>query len=379
MKHDTMEPETEKTSEQAPEKKSNKKFIVIFVSLIVVGGGYGLIKYFHSKKHIETDDAQISALISPVIPHVSGYISRVYVVDNQHVEKGDTLIVLDDRDFKVGLASAQADQQAAVSNLAIAEAGFPVNRAKVNVSHAAVSTIDAQIEAANVHIWQTQNDYLRYLNALKDGGVTQQQYDAALAAKESAERQLAVLQAQRSGMSKQTEVISSQTQVNKGQVSAAQALVAKSEAMVRTAELSLSYTLLIAEVSGQVSKVNLQPGQYVQQGQALFSIVPQGTKWVVANFKETQLRKMEVGQKVMIDVDAFPGLKVEAFVSSFSPATGAAVSLLPPDNASGNFVKVVQRLPVKIEFLHPEDRQLQKLSIGLNVQVDVMIDSLILR
>lgn len=375
-----MEPTAKKDSESIPDKKkTNHRFIIFFVFLILIGGIYGVIKFLHSKKHIVTDDAQIGALISPVIPHVSGYISRVYVSDNERVLKGDTLLLLDDRDFKVKLADAEASRQSAEGNLTIAKAGLPVNKANVNVADASVNTINAQINAARVTIWRTSSDFIRYSNALKEGGVTQQQYEEALASKQSAERQLDVLLAQKSEASKQTVVISSERTINDGQISAAQAMLLKSEAEVASAKLTLSYTIITAEVDGQVSKINLQSGQYVQEGQALFSIVPQGAKWVVANFKETQLKKMRIGQKVLITVDAFPDAKLEGVVSSFSPLTGAAQSLLPPDNASGNFVKIVQRLPVKIEFLRPEQERIEKLSVGLNVVVDILIDSLILK
>src|SRR5690606_23163321 len=219
---------------------------------------------------------------------------------------GDTLLLLDDRDFKVKLADAEAGRQSAEGNLMIAKAGLPINRANINVAGANVNTIDAQIDAARVNIWRTNNDFIRYSNALKNGGVTQQQYDEARAAKQSAERQLDVLLAQKSEASKQTVVVSSERSINDGQVSAAEAMLLKSEAGVAAAKLTLSYSVITAEVDGQVSKVNLQTGQYVQEGQALFSIVPQGAKWVIANFKETQLKKMKIGQKVRISVDAFP-------------------------------------------------------------------------
>jgi membrane fusion protein (multidrug efflux system) len=375
-----MEPIAEKDPESIPDKKkTNHRFVIFFVLLVLVGGTYGIIKFLHAKKHIVTDDAQIGALISPVIPHVSGYISKVYVSDNERVLKGDTLLLLDDRDFKVKLADAEAGRQSAEGNLMIAKAGLPINRANINVAGANVNTIDAQIDAAKVNIWRTNNDFIRYSNALKNGGVTQQQYDEARAAKQSAERQLDVLLAQKSEASKQTVVVSSERSINDGQVSAAEAMLLKSEAGVAAAKLTLSYSVITAEVDGQVSKVNLQTGQYVQEGQALFSIVPQGAKWVIANFKETQLKKMKIGQKVRISVDAFPDAELVGVVSSLSPASGAAQAPLPPDNASGNFVKVVQRVPVKIEFLHPEDEEMEKLSVGLNVVVDVLVDSLIQR
>ena len=138
--------------------------------------------------------------------------------------------------------------------------------------------------------------------------------------------------------------------------------------------MNLSYSVITAPADGLVSKVNVQPGQFLQAGQSLFSIVLNDDLWVVANFKETQFDKMKIGQKVLIHVDAFPSHEFEAKVASFSPATGARFALLPPDNASGNFVKVVQRLPVRIEFVRPDDQMVKQLRPGMNVDVDVHLD-----
>jgi membrane fusion protein (multidrug efflux system) len=357
-------------AEEAKKPKSNR-FAIIFGVLILAGGAYGTVKYLHAQKHEETDDAQVESLISPVIPRVSGYIKEIRVVDNQMVKKGDTLIILDDRDYAVKLQEAEAGVASAQSNVSVAGAGIPVVSANVSSAQSNINTVDAQIEQAKVTVWRTTQDYNRYANLIKDHTITQQQYEQALAAKETAERQLDVLKAQRQNATRQTSAIGEQKSVYASQVAAANAGVKQRQAEVNAAQLNLSYTVITAAVDGQVSRVNLQPGQLLQAGQALFNIVPENSIWIVANFKETQLTKMKIGQKVIINVDAFPGHEFEAKLTSFSPATGSKFSLLPPDNSSGNFVKVVQRLPVKIEFVNLKDEKLKLLRAGMNVDVDV--------
>jgi membrane fusion protein (multidrug efflux system) len=355
-------------------KPKSKRFAIVFGVLVLAGGSYGLVKYLHAQKHEETDDAQVDAHISPVIPRVSGYIKEIRIKDNQLVRKGDTLLVLDDRDFKIKVEEAEAALAAAQSNASVAGAGIPVANANIVTSEANVNTVEAQIEASKVNVWRANEDFKRYENLIKDHSITQQQYEQALAAKQTAERQLQVLQAQKQGAARQTAAISQQRNVSQGQVSVANATIKQRQAELDAALLNLSYTVITAAVDGQVSKVNLQPGQLLQAGQGLFNVVPDDTKWVVANFKETQLTKMKLGQKVIIKVDAYPDHDFEGKVTSFSPATGSKFSLLPPDNASGNFVKVVQRLPVKIEFTNPQDSRLKQLRAGMNVLVDVHLN-----
>ncbi|MFT4061041.1 MAG: HlyD family secretion protein [Edaphocola sp.] len=339
--------------------------------MVLVAGTYGVIKYMHGQKHEETDDAQIESLISPVIPRVSGYIKEVRVKDNQVVKKGDTLVILDDRDFQVKLAEAEAGLAAAQSNVQVAGAGVPVVNANVTTAQSNIATVDAQIEAAKVNVWRANQDFARYENLIKDHSITQQQYEQALAAKQTAERQLDILKAQKQNAQKQTAAIGSQKNVSEGQVAVASAAVKQRLADVAAAQLNLGYTVITAAEDGTVSRVNLQPGQLVQAGQSLFNVVPESALWVVGNFKETQLEKMKIGQKVIIKVDAYPDHEFEAQITSFSPATGSKFSLLPPDNASGNFVKVVQRLPVRIDFTNKSDARLKQLRPGMNVLVDV--------
>ncbi|MEO6071291.1 MAG: HlyD family secretion protein [Chitinophagaceae bacterium] len=357
----------------APKKKS-KVFLIILVLLVLAGGFIGITKYRHGQRHEETDDAQIAANISPVIPRISGYVTDVRVTDNQRVKKGDTLLVLDDRDMKIKLEQAEAALETAQSNLSAARTTTSAASANIGSSRAAVGTIDAQIAVAKVSIGRTQQDFQRYANLIQDHAVTQQQYDQAKAAKESAEKQLQVLEQQRIQATQQTSAVASQSSATGSQIGVANSIIKQRVADVDNAKLNLSYTVLTAPADGLISKVNVQPGQFLQAGQSFFSIVLNNDLWVIANFKETQLAKMQEGQKVMIHVDAFPKHDFEAKITSFSGATGSSFSVLPPDNASGNFIKVVQRIPVKIEFTNPSDSLLSRIRAGMNATADVHLD-----
>src|SRR5690606_25399625 len=323
--------------------------------------------------------------ISPVIPKVSGYIQKIYVQDNQVVQKGDTLLVIDDSDYKIRVAEAEANLLAAKGQLRAADAGIltsntniVTSQAGANAALANVSTADANIEAAKVQVWRTQNDFDRYAALYESQSITKQQYEQALAAKETAEKQLKILEEQKKAAEKQAAQVAqqvnstrTQTQVSESQKDVANANIKQAEANLENAKLNLSYTVIVAAESGKVSKIDLQNGQLVQAGQALFSLIPDNNTWVVANFKETQMENIRPGQKVEIDVDAFSKHKFEGKIESISPATGAKFALLPPDNASGNFVKTVQRIPVKITFSNPNDELMKLLRPGMNVVVDV--------
>ena len=355
-------------------KKRNPVFIIILAILIIGGGWFGITKYVHSRHHEETDDAQISADIVPVIPHVAGYVKQVLVNDNQLVKRGDTLLILDDRDYRIKVEEAEAALATAQTNLQTARATTAAAKANIATSQASVGTVDAEIEAAKVNVWRTSQDYERYANLIKDHSITQQQYEQAFAAKQTAEKQLVILEQQKKQASGQSDAVAQQSNATAQQINVANAAIRQKEVDVDAAELNLSYTVIIAQQDGLVSKINVQSGQYVQPGQALFSVVHSNEVWVVAKFKETQLNKMREGQNVVVTADAFPKHKFQARLSSFSPATGSTFALLPPDNASGNFVKVVQRLPVKIEFTDISDPLVRKLRPGLNVSVDVHLD-----
>jgi len=365
---------TQKTNSNAAPKKRSRAFLFVLIALVIAGGAFGISKYAHSKHHEETDDAQVEANINPVIPKIPGYVTEVRVKDNQRVKKGDTLLLLDDRDLKIKLEQAEAALGTAQSNLSTAKATTNASQANIATSQAAIGAADAQIEAAKVNVWQATQDYNRYANLIKDHSVTQQQFENAQAAKERAEKQLLVLQQQKMQAAKQTSAVASQSSATSTQIGAANATIKQRQVDVDDAKLNLSYTVITAPSDGILSKVNVQAGQFLQAGQATFSVVQDDDIWVVANFKETQFDDLRPGQKVIVEVDALPGHEFEAKLSSFSPATGSRFALLPPDNASGNFVKTVQRLPVKIEFTNQQDSLVKQLKAGMNVTVDVHLD-----
>ena len=358
---------------EAPPKKS-RFFVIVLLLLVISGAWFGITKYQHGQHHEETDDAQVEANISPVIPRVSGYVKSVRVKDNEVVKKGDTLLVLDDRDLALKVNQAEAALATAMSNKTAAQANTHAAEAGVNSTRAGISTLDAQMENAKIAVWRATQDYERYANLIKDHSITQQQYEQSLAAKQTAEKQLLVLQRQKEQLLQQTNTVASQSNATSSQVNIAEALIKQRQVDLAEAKLNLSYGVILAQEDGLVSKVNVQEGQFLQAGQSLLNIVLNGNTWVVGNFKETQLEKMRIGQKVTVHADAYPGHPFEAMISSFSPATGSKFSLLPPDNSSGNFVKVVQRLPVKIGFTNEKDTAVKLLRPGMNVSVDVHLN-----
>jgi membrane fusion protein (multidrug efflux system) len=355
-----------------PKKKPNKKIVIAIAVLVTIGLVYGVYKFIHSLSHENTDDAQIEANMSPIIPHVGGYILHVYVKDNQSVNKGDTLFVIDNRDYKIKLEQAKANLAAAESGLSVSKASIGSYQAHAATATAQVKTATETIASANIKLWRAQNDFERYDNLYKNHSITTQQYEQALAAKQEAENQLQILKNQKKATTSQKNAANTQTEVSKKQVAVAEANVKSAQALVDAAKLNMDYTIVTAPIDGQLSSVRLQEGQFVQPGQALFYLVNTKEKWVIANFKETQLKKMKVGQKVTIKADAYPDESFEGTITTFSPATGARFSLLPPDNATGNFVKTIQRLPVKIDFTKNNNLDaLQKLRSGMNVVIDV--------
>jgi membrane fusion protein (multidrug efflux system) len=356
-------------------KKTNTRFILILTVLIVLGGTYGTYKYMHSLSHEETDDAQIEKKMNPIIPRVSGYVDKVYIKDNDFVKKGDTLFTIDKRDYLLKIEEANAAMIGAEGNFEVSKADIGSALANIAVSDANMQSAGGNIESAKIRLGRITSDYNRYNNLYKTHSITKQQYEQALAAKLEAESQVRVLQQQERASSFQKSVIEAKSRVSNKQTEVAAANIKKARAMLDAAKLNLTYTVITAAIDGQVSKIDIQPGQLVQPGQSLFYIINNTEAWVVANFKETQLNKMIIGQKVIIKVDAYPDYDFEGSITSFSPATGSRFSLLPPDNATGNFVKTIQRLPVKISLNSDNDpEKIKLLRPGMNVDVDVHLN-----
>lgn len=359
---------------ETEKKPINKKFAIILSSLIIIGAIYGVSKYLHAQAHEETDDAQVEKNMSPIIPRVSGYITKVLVKDNDFVKKGDTLFLIDNRDYKIKLEEAKAALASAESTFELSKADVGSATASVAVSDANIASAIGNIETAKIKLDRATKDFERYDNLYKNHSITKQQYEQALATKLEAENQVKIVTNQQKASSYQKSVLESKKVVSGKQTSVASANYNRAKAMLEAAQLNLEYTVVTAAIDGQVSKISIQPGQLVQAGQALFYLVNNTETWVIANFKETQLAKMKIGQNVAIKIDAFGGEKFNGTLTSFSPATGSQFSILPPDNATGNFVKTVQRIPVKIEFTTNNDKsKLALLRSGMNAEVDVQV------
>lgn len=338
-------------------KKGKKLIFPILLGMVLAGALIFTAKeYVYYQSHEETDNAQVDADISPVISRVGGYVKEIRFTDNQLVKAGDTLVILDDRDFKIKLQQAEAE-------LLTARQSVNVSQSAVTETKAGINTINANIDAAKVRVWKTTEDYNRYKNLYEDHAITKAQYDAVKAEKESAEANLAAVQSQ-------APVLNKRVSTTEQQVGASISNIALKQADINYAKLQLSYTVIIAPADGIISKRNIQVGQLVQGGQSLFAIVNDKGLYVTANFKETQMEHLKMGEKVDLVVDAFPDRKIQGSVESFSGATGARFSLLPPDNATGNFVKVVQRIPVKIKLKAAPDLMAQ-LRPGMSVKVVV--------
>jgi len=316
----------------------------------------------YSLHHISTDDAQLEANISPVLPRVAGYVNEIRFEENQRVKKGEVVITLDDRDLRIKADQAKVAMESAAANVQLA-------KANLSSANSSVSAVKANMEAVNVRLWKANQDYGRYEKLLAEKSITQQTFDAAKAEKESAEAQMELVK-------RQSEASQSQADALMQQVNLAEVAVKQRQADMDYANLQLSYATITAPQNGVVSKKTVQPGQFVQAGQTLFTVVNDSDVWVIANFKETQVAEMKPGTAVDVMVDAYKDQVLKAYVSSFSPATGARFSLLPPDNATGNFVKVVQRVPVKIRFKADKDLS-SKLKPGLSANVTVNIDEVL--
>jgi membrane fusion protein, multidrug efflux system len=325
-----------------PAKGTMRKRIIIgVVAIAVLFALVWAVKTFvYSRGHETTDNAQVDGHIVPVLAKVGGYVTAVFVEDNDTVHKGQTLVRIDPSEYRVRVAQAEADLAAAQS-----AAG---GRRFTGQSQAAVATAagqrsaaDAQIQAALANQQKANADLARMRDLVSKQIVSAQQLDAAQAAAAAAAADVEALQ-------RQASAAGGAVQNAQAGVRLAQARLQAQQAALDNAKLQLSYTDVTAPESGTISKKQVEPGQLVQPGQTLMSIVVDTGAWVTANFKETQLNRMHVGQPVSLEVDAYPGCEAEGKVQSLSGATGARFALLPPDNATGNFTKVVQRLPVRI-------------------------------
>jgi len=372
------------TIEESPEKNSRRKIILFAVlALLVVGGG---LFYWHSTFTESTDDAQVDGDLYQVSSRVTGQVIKVSVEDNQKVQAGDLLLEIDPKDYQVALEQAQANLASAQANALQANVNVPITDITtattitttgydVQGATAAVAQAQKQAQAAEARVAQAranatkaQLDVDRYTPLVEKDVISKQQFDAAVAA--AAANKAAVLEAEASVIAQQSAVTQAiqklsqaksqaiqsvktgpdQVRAQQAKANAALADVKQAQAKVDQAVLNLSYTKVTAPTSGIVNKKNVQVGTNVSIGQDLMTIIPLTNLWVTANFKETQLERMRPGQSVTLKVDALGGRTFRGKVTQIGGATGSRLSLFPPENATGNYVKVVQRIPVRIDF-----------------------------
>jgi len=342
------------TATSKPKRSRRLLLLGVLGGALLVGG---VVWYFLNAGYETTDDATIEAHVIEVSPKVSAHVKAVHFDDNYQVKRGDLLIELDPRDFDVNLASAQANLASAKGKLAQAEA-------QQNVAQAGIGQTKADLASSQATADNAQADLKRNEQLYQTHVIDRREYDSSVA---QAKSDIANVESNAKKVTSQE----AQVQLAAAQYSAASAAEKQAEAQLRQAELQLSYTQIYAPFDGRVTKKSVEPGDYVQPGQTLFSLVPPEV-WVIANFKETQLKNMRAGQPVSIQVDAAPGHDFKAHVDSFQGGTGGRFTLLPPENATGNFVKVVQRVPVKIVFDEPAGK-LERLWAGESVEPRVNV------
>ncbi len=338
-------------------KKSPVRFIVLAVILAVLGY-FGYTKWKYATTHETTDNAQIETSLVPVLPRVSGYVKDVTVKDYDSVRQGQLIVTLDDAEMQAQLLEMEADLRSAEADIANAHAS--VNQAQVSLG-----SNKGNITLSQIRLQKAEQDLKRDENLFAENAITKKQLE---------DSRFAVDQAKQQVTNSGSDLNSAQSRIAVLQANIPKSLAAidLKKAKIEQQRLKISYTKVVAPASGKLGKKNISPGQYVQAGTPLFTIVNDSTFWVVANFKENQIERMHEGMEVNLELDAYPDLKIKGNIESLSDATGAKFALLPPDNASGNFVKVTQRVPVKISI--QKIAQLKdKLRAGLSVKVEVAV------
>lgn len=349
----------EETKTTGTEKAENRKNRIIERTagvFLLAGLIWIFFIAFDVSRHVKTNNAQVEANMASVNSRVSGNILEIRFDSYQEVKAGDTLILLDDSEFRIKVAQAQADLNIARANLSITEQSVITSYAQMEADVAKMKGNTASLEKA------TRN-YERYENMFADSAVTRNQFDQVIA-------QLRTEQAYLEASQQDVLASKSITEQNKRNLESNQATIQRKEADLAAAWLQLSYTCITAPMDGIIGERTIQLGELVSNNQTLATIVQSNQKWVIANFKETQLDKLKAGKKAIIKVDALNGKKYKGMVTELAPATGAKFSMIEPDNSTGNFVKITQRIPVKIEFEAPAE-ELDAIKAGMNVSVKV--------
>ena len=342
--------------ENKPEKKKSPLRFIIIGVLVIAGIIFGWNKISYAITHETTDDAQVETQISPVLPRVAGYVKTVAVKDYDSVKGGQLLVELDDAELQTQLLQMQADYDASKADILNAQAAL--KNAEISLG-----SNRGDIHLASIKVQQAQDDYQRNQNLFNAQAITKKQLDDS---KYNLDQALQQTSNNESDLS----TAQSRIAILQAGVQKAQAALESKEAAIQQQQLKISYTKIYAPQSGKVGKLNIAAGQYVQPGAPLFSIVNDTTYWVVANFKETQIKRFYQGMPVEISLDAYPDSTLHGTIGSLSEATGARFSVLPPDNSSGNFVKVTQRVPVKIN-IEDVPRYSNILRAGLSAYISI--------
>ncbi|NOT73356.1 MAG: HlyD family secretion protein [Cyclobacteriaceae bacterium] len=345
-------------TQEKPKKKFNPALVIIGI-VVLTAAFIGIKSWLHSRHYESTDNASIEATNLPVLARVAGYIDSVSVKDYGTVTAGQLLLVIDDREYKIALQQAEADQQSANADLENSKAGLENALRSLELAK-------SNLEVQKARLDKSREDMKRDQALFEDGSITTKQLD------DSKSNQLV---AQRIYNYNVDQVGTAQAQIRtaNAQIQKSQAQIETRKSLVDQARLKLSFTKIYAPATGKIGRRGIDKGQYVQPGQTLFTIINSENFWVIANFKETQLEKMKEGQEANIELDGYPDLKIKGKVASMSEATGAKVALLPPDNSTGNFVKITQRVPVKIEIENLKDYK-AALRSGLSLTAEVKVN-----
>ena len=326
---------------------------------LVVTGIVWTVNYFWRYANYEiTNDAMVDQYIAPLNIRASGYIKEVRFTEHQYVQKGDTLLILDDREYRIRLKDAEAALMDARGSKDVLSSG-------IETSHMNIAVQDANIAETRARLSQQETELRRYASLIKKQAVSQQEYEQAKANYEASKARYEALMRQKDSASSQYSETSKKT-------TGIEANILRKEAEVEMAQLNLSYTVVTAPYEGYMGRRTLEPGQFVQAGQTLSYLVRSNDKWITANYKETQIDHIFIGQKVLIRVDALKGQTFEGKVTAISEATGSKYALVPTDNSAGNFVKVQQRIPVRIEFTNASSQEMKRLRAGLMVETEAL-------
>ncbi len=358
-------------NKETKEKKGSKmKFIIGGLVAVVI---VGIVIFMMGGGKESTDNAQLDANIVPIRSSITGYVKEVLFEDNQEVKKGQLLVTIDDTEYKARVAQAEAALENAKANLNAVKNNAMASNQSASAAMFTTESTQETINSAKAKLNKAKEDNKRTKNMFAAKAATQAELDnsnaeleVAQATYDAALKQLKVSQSQSAG-------VRSQALGQVSMVSLAEAMIRQREAELKLAQTQLDYATIEAPCDGIISKRSVEVGQYVSTGQAVCSAIDNTDLWVTANFKETQLEHMRIGQPVEIKVDAYPHIKLTGKLNSFVGATGAKFSLLPPDNATGNFVKIVQRVPVKITIDHLTKEEAKILFPGLSAYVSVKV------